>query len=878
MHGKLSLLVIFLVFVLAFFSVVEDVDAASGGSFFERLVRGVLDALFPLSGPQFAPLPNITCAEAGGYCAPACAPGDYHQSSYDSSCLDDIHPSGSVTLKGITGMAVGDICCIPKTPIVNCVDADGDGYNITGGLCGEIDCNDSNVNVWHLYDMYIDIDGDQHGVGEIITQYCYGTPDLTFIGIRAANHWSLVNDDCDDNASYNFPGNAEVCDVLDNNCDFEIDDGLTCNCYINSDCDDEEECSNDLCLPNVGGNFCYYWNSSDGTACGIGGTCQSGVCTGSSGCVDGQTQSCGAGLCSGQQTCANGEWGDCDSSGINPEACAVCDVNGNEVYDSTYTEMCDSYCGAWQNLTRYYQTCTGIGQCSVTYSEENCGLNWDSYNYCNVTTGNIENYREVWSCSPDACLYANTTISLVNDCTQTCTENPTGVISFLPCTGFTNQSCNFDYRINSCTGLNNESILIFGCDGNVIINTTTNCDVNSSILCSFNQENLIQYVEDYNCDNPTLYDPICSYDSAIETGLTESCSLSNECDINILDCNTESYTCFFSNAGSYLWRASGVVLDSEASCDDGHDNDCDSFVDCDDSDCSLDPVCQVTSCSQISDLSSCSNSAGCEWCYECENNIGPASLANGGNYCVDQGNCGDYICDANTVCNVQAQCSVGEIETIVSCIDSDTALSTNYSCIASCSMFADPSTVTIPCINGEYCVDNFGCISDGLDYYTHPVTVPGWNPFAMPMVNLTNNDPSIFNADILITYDNESGWLINYNSIHQIGQIEPAKGYLAYYSSPRNISLVGNFDQDYVYNLDLDSWNLVGVMRQDTIANIYGDPTFTVYGWNSNEDLIDLTGTILDVGVAYWVYPGTPLEAPPSFSFWGNLLKLFRSR
>jgi predicted CxxxxCH...CXXCH cytochrome family protein len=96
----------------------------------------------------------------------------------------------------------------PSWAFAICTDNDGDGYAIEGGVCGEIDCDDSDPNVYPgakklcdgkdtncdgRRDFKTDVDADGDGV-----VWCAG--------------------DCDDNDPNRFPGNPEVCDGIDNDC------------------------------------------------------------------------------------------------------------------------------------------------------------------------------------------------------------------------------------------------------------------------------------------------------------------------------------------------------------------------------------------------------------------------------------------------------------------------------------------------------------------------------------------------------------------------------------------------------------------------------------------------------------------------------------
>ena len=48
---------------------------------------------------------------------------------------------------------------------------------------------------------------------------------------------SVASEDCDDDDANNFPGNAEVCDQADNNCDGVADELVTTTWFVDADGD-----------------------------------------------------------------------------------------------------------------------------------------------------------------------------------------------------------------------------------------------------------------------------------------------------------------------------------------------------------------------------------------------------------------------------------------------------------------------------------------------------------------------------------------------------------------------------------------------------------------------------------------------------------------
>ena len=120
---------------------------------------------------------------------------------YDCSFLDN---PGLTSLPGSLTISAGTV--IPEYVTVSSSPCVPTGNEICDGV-------DNNCNGLIDEELSTDADSDGH--------YTYGSC-LT------------PNDDCDDLDADNFPGNTEVCDGFDNNCDGQIDEGLS---FIDTDGD-----------------------------------------------------------------------------------------------------------------------------------------------------------------------------------------------------------------------------------------------------------------------------------------------------------------------------------------------------------------------------------------------------------------------------------------------------------------------------------------------------------------------------------------------------------------------------------------------------------------------------------------------------------------
>ncbi|PIR47689.1 hypothetical protein COV06_02280 [Candidatus Uhrbacteria bacterium CG10_big_fil_rev_8_21_14_0_10_50_16] len=156
---------------------------------------------------------------------------------------NDCDAANASTFPGAPELCDGqDNDCNGTVP-TNELDLDGDGVKLCAGDCNDIDAANFPGNVETCDGRDNNCDGiipasetDQDGNG---VMQC-AEPNVN----ADADSYTVGQGDCDDNNAVMYPGNTEVCDSLDNDCDGSVDEGFdmdgdgqtTCQ----GDCDDSD--------------------------------------------------------------------------------------------------------------------------------------------------------------------------------------------------------------------------------------------------------------------------------------------------------------------------------------------------------------------------------------------------------------------------------------------------------------------------------------------------------------------------------------------------------------------------------------------------------------------------------------------------------------
>ncbi|MFH2010379.1 MAG: putative metal-binding motif-containing protein [bacterium] len=253
----------------------------------------------------------------------------------------------------VCGNGIDDNC---NGVIDEIVDEDGDGYT----NCEPIDCDDTNAEVYPgavelcdgldnncdgACDEEFDLDGDGYtacpdGTGALagVDGFCGEVPTPAL--------W-----DCDDNSDTTNPGQVEVCNGRDDNCDGQVDEGMTVACYEGpAGTEGVGQCRGGFshCVRGVQGPCTGQILPSPEACNNLDDDCDSQVDE------DQPTLTCGQGTCvttvdycqsgviqqqcvapTGSQEICNGLDDDCD--GLVDETCACVHVSGTNGNDTTAT-------------------------------------------------------------------------------------------------------------------------------------------------------------------------------------------------------------------------------------------------------------------------------------------------------------------------------------------------------------------------------------------------------------------------------------------------------------------------------------------------------------------------------------------------------------
>jgi hypothetical protein len=421
-------------------------------------------------------------------CDYACAFGNCIRCDTNSDCNDN-------------NSSTQDLCVSPgmlnsscQNKII-CVDKDGDGYNVTGGVCGIVDCNDNNMNV--------------------------------------------------------NPGAIEVCNGIDDDCDGSIDEGVCyVRCYNNTDCNDANVKTFDQCiLAGTPSSYCRNTeiNCFNNEDCGLTGFIGGEYCI-----LDGvfknfQNSTCvnpGTLLSSCSIQVSQEKLNQCSKACFDG-TCIVCDEDSDCVDSNNLTsDFCVnpgtllSYCDHSINCVDndkdgYNQSASGCG--IPDCNDNNANINPGAIEICNLIDDDCDSLVDeggvCGECTPGATMQCGLTD--VGECEygiKTCTpERIWG-----SCIGAVNPTVEIcDSKDNDCDSSVDEGLIC----GNITCDTNADCGTKSnSLIC--NSNNLINTTITPTCFNGGQVSSYCS-----NVTLTNTIACSFGCVNGNNYCNNQTIYC-----------------------------------------------------------------------------------------------------------------------------------------------------------------------------------------------------------------------------------------------------------------------------------------------------------------------------------------------